>query len=175
MTEQENRVSELTCIRDVIIEGVGTTMCGAPLHLSYCPFNVDGCNLLSEIQREARELPEPEVVRDDYSREELIDICDQAVVLQSHWYNRDSALSQRKVGEAWALLRAGCDFRVHSAKLDPRSSDSPATDADTIWVTITYKGFNYFEMGEEDGGFDTELLYLPTMKRLNANNNRDWY
>jgi len=55
------------------------------------------------------------------TREELIALCEAALVPESEWRNRDSAGAQRQIGEAWALLRAGCPYRI-----------LPGTDDDTI-------------------------------------------
>ena len=46
------------------------------------------------------------------TREELIAICEKATVPQSKWWDRDSAGAIQQMGMAWALLKAGCEFRV---------------------------------------------------------------
>lgn len=50
--------------------------------------------------------------RTDYSREELIALCEQAVVPQDKWCNRDSAGCQEQVGHLWAMLKAGCAYQI---------------------------------------------------------------
>lgn len=99
-----------------------------------------------------------------YTREELIAICEAAIVPMEHWSNRDSSSAQEQVGQAWALLRAGAPFTL-------RTHD-PATDERTIWVDIERKGFCYFEV---DGPLEMDLFYLPTRARLEDRSGRDWY
>ena len=95
----------------------------------------------------------------------LIAICEDALVPQKVWHNRDSESSQRQVGECWALLNAGCDFYVHEA------GDDPAASTQTTWVTVVSEGFQYFEIGD----LSTHLFYLPTRKRLDKTAGKDWY
>ena len=104
----------------------------------------------------------------DPTREELIALCERATEEpQSHWYDRDSASARMQVGQAWALLRAGCDFRV-----EHEPDDAPTiSDANTWWVEITYEGFDYHEIGERS----TDTFYIPTAKRLNERADGDWY
>lgn len=102
-----------------------------------------------------------------YTREDLIAICERAVVPVNRWSNRDSARSQEKIGTAWALLKAGCDWH---------ESVSPASDEDTIWIEIEYPGFSAFEEGRDEREYwEEELFYLPTEKRLDRWSGKDWY
>lgn len=94
-------------------------------------------------------------------RDELLSICEAAFVPQEHWSNRDSASAQRQLGEAYALLKAGCEYWI-----------GRDTDARTIWVTIEYEGFAHKDY---DGGLDTDHFYLPTRQRLADANGTDWY
>jgi hypothetical protein len=109
----------------------------------------------------------PAPVKIDYTREELIAICADAVVPHDRWCNRDSASAQYKVGLGWVLLSAGCDFQILQ---NPGGCN---TDAETIWLEIYYRGFNDFEDGE--GPTYDETVYLPTRKRLQDNVGGDWY
>ena len=104
--------------------------------------------------------------RKDYSRDELIAICEQAIAPMNSWHDRDSASAMRQVGDCWALLKADVPFRIQSD-----------TDEDTIWVEhYAIKGFNHFEYGDYDGdNRDTEVSYLPTPKRLAERAGEDWY
>lgn len=104
----------------------------------------------------------PSAAKDAPKREHLIDLCERGVVPENRWYDRDSATAQRQLGEALALLRAGCDFRLSAA---------PASDPDTWWVQIVFKGFGYFDWG---GELDDELFYIPTSERLERRDG-DWY
>ncbi len=102
--------------------------------------------------------------KSDYTRDELIAICERGIVPQEQWLNRDSAGAQRQLGEAWSLLKAGCLFRV-------LTSGSLITNEDTIWVEFTINGFNFFESGQAE----TETAYLPTPARLARSQDEDWY
>jgi len=90
-------------------------------------------------------------------RNYLIDLCNRSFVKQEDWYDRDSSDAQRQVGELLALLKAGCDFE-------------PRVENQTIFITVTFKGFGYFE----DMGMEVETFYLPTEERL-QNRSGDWY
>lgn len=94
-------------------------------------------------------------------RDELISICEAAFVPQEHWSNRDTASAQRQLGEAYALLKAGCEFWI-----------GPASNDQTLWVNIAFEGFAHKDY---DGGLDTDHFYLPTRKRLEEANGTDWY
>jgi len=68
---------------------------------------------------------------------------------------------------AAALLTAGCDFYF---------TKDPRTDENTIWIEIIFPGFNAFECGRSDEEYyDTELFYIPTLKRLRESDGGDWY
>lgn len=98
------------------------------------------------------------------TREMLLELCERALsVPQSSWSNRDSSAATRQLGEAYALLRAGCEFDVRR-------------DGRTYWVRITYHGFDYFEGSYDGPGFpDDERFYVPTAERLDESAGRDWY
>lgn len=98
------------------------------------------------------------------TREELIALCEAAVVPQEHWYNRDSSAAQRQVGEALVLLRAGCDFAL--------ATDPPQTQF-AWWVEITHRGFMDFELGRPATARD--LFYIPTRASLDQAAGKDWY
>ncbi len=101
------------------------------------------------------------------NREELIQLCEDGIVPEEHWHDRDSEGAQRQLGEAWALLKAGCEFEVLSDR----------SDEDTWWVTIRSKGFQYFELGEDAGKLE-DTRYIPTRARLDKATEvvrRDWY
>lgn len=94
------------------------------------------------------------------NREELIAQIDKATVPETLWHDRDSAGAQRQLGEARALLLAECEFAIEDDGGE-----------DYIHANITYKGFNYFEVGE----METDWLYVPTDKRLAERVGEDWY
>lgn len=57
------------------------------------------------------------------TREDLLALCERAFVPHDRWRNRDSSSAQRQLGEAYALLKAGCDFYV-----------SGKSDTGTLWA-----------------------------------------
>lgn len=107
--------------------------------------------------------------------EYLINLCKDGVVSEKDWTNRDSAGAQRQLGEALSLLKAGCEWEVAS---------SPKSDNRTLWIEITYKGFNAFEgcfdcypEGHHDNKYhyETDTFYIPTRARLQKAAGKDWY
>ena len=104
-----------------------------------------------------------------YARDDLIAICEQASVPQDKWLDRDSAGAQRQVGECFALLKAGCEFTV-SDRAGATSSPNPGT----LWVRITYKGFDYFD-DFEYSEVSEDIFYLPTPDRIESAAGGDWY
>ena len=102
-------------------------------------------------------------LKKDYTREELIALCERAIVAEDLWSNRDSATAQQKIGRCWALLKAGCEFVI----TDPKDRFG------SINLDITYTGFNCFELGE--GYEDEDSFYIPTAEKLDAVNGKDWY
>lgn len=100
-------------------------------------------------------------------RAELIECCEYGFVEEDAWWDRDSASAQRQLGEAYALLRAGCDYKI---------AKDPPSGGDTWWVEITFKGFGYFDSGDGPEDRETETFYLPTMKRIRERGEgKDWY
>lgn len=108
-----------------------------------------------------------------YTREELIKICEQAFVPQNKWHNRDSSSAQIHLGECYALLKAGCHFEMNQ--------DGPKPDDQTIWIQFFVKDFLWFEgsqeteFGNKSNSQEDYLYYLPTQKRLDKANGQDWY
>ena len=107
----------------------------------------------------------------EYTREQLIEICEAAIVPQSDWWNRDSPSAQEGVAIIWGKLKAGCDFRV--TPRNPQDKGGCFTDDETIWITVYWKNFAYFE-GDAHGR-DEYHGYLPTPKKLEQNDGNDWY
>ncbi|MFL0172458.1 hypothetical protein [Mycobacterium sp. SMC-13] len=101
------------------------------------------------------------------TREELLGICRDGFVPQEKWNDRDSARAQMQLGQAYALLSAGCDYSVRPER-------------ETLWVRIEYRGFDWFEGGYDydeprDAYLDHNEFYLPTRERLTQNAGSDWY
>ena len=108
----------------------------------------------------------------DYTREELIAICEQAVVPVDKWGNRDSPSSHEKLGLCMVMLKAGCEFWIHTSP--PARSDNRCLTSDrTIWLGIDWPSFSTFEYG--GGDMNSETFYLPTPERLKEREGRDWY
>lgn len=108
----------------------------------------------------------------EYTREDLLKICEQAFVPQELWRDRDSAESQMLLGKAYALLKAGCYFEV------TYKGSSCVTDERTIWVQFWVHDFMYFEGSDDNpnGNADYDYhFYLPTQKRLDEAKGGDWY
>lgn len=95
-----------------------------------------------------------------YTREDLIDICDKAVVPYNSWCNRDTPSAQAQTATARAYLLAGCDFKIST-------DGNLTTDENTVWVYIKHYEF-------EDTA-DWHSYYLPTEKSLKESEGRDWY
>ena len=106
----------------------------------------------------------------EYSREQLVSICERGVVPQSRWTNRDTAETQKQLGQAWVWLKAGCKFKVRTKTEFP--TDSCVTDDETIWIDVWAEGFAFHDY---EGELDEKMFYLPTEKRLKDNEGRDWY
>lgn len=103
-------------------------------------------------------------------RDELIALCEAAIVPMDRWHDRDSAHSHEGIGRAWALLKAGAPFKVRA---EPEyDGDRCITDDDTVWVDIEWHGFQWFEIGDE---LDHDTFYIPTRARLERTAGRDWY
>ena len=114
----------------------------------------------------------------ELSREDLIQLCDLAIVPEQRWLNRDSAIAQTQIGQCRQLLLAGCQYTLLTAEHDRYCQ----TSEDTIWIEIAYKGFSAFENvsnwdteEERFSYYDKETFYIPTMKRLMERFGRDWY
>ena len=130
-------------------------------------------------------------MKTDYTREELIDLCRDAVVHHTGWGNRDSYSSQVNIQEAYRALTAGWDFEI-----------DPDTDDRTVWVLLTpVSGIDTVRDGEWlsissldeyfqdcDPEYETEMFdcyrryldgpftaYIPTRERLDQSAGGDWY
>lgn len=135
---------------------------------------VHGLETMARLNKEeveksnATDCSKPDLIDGDYSRENLIRICEAAVVSVNEWRNRDSPSSQEKVGLCWAMLRAGCDFKVTT-----EGSGGCVTNDKTIWLEMDWPSFNTFEYGHGEYHRE-ETFYLPTPERLRVSSG-DWY
>jgi hypothetical protein len=97
---------------------------------------------------------------EEYPRQILLNICQQAIVPAVDWRNRDTPNSQLKVGYAWAMLQLGCRYRV----LRDIEDGQTITDDRTIWLEIV-----------NPVSHESSLFYLPTPQSLENLGGRDWY
>lgn len=100
-----------------------------------------------------------------YNREDLIFICQKAIVPVEDWWNRDSPEAQIQIGKCWALLKAGCPFVI-------LTEGGLSSYDNTIWVEIEHPDFSTFVTGSRPVN---ETFYLPTPKRLKERKGQDWY
>ncbi|MBD2503916.1 hypothetical protein [Anabaena azotica] len=92
------------------------------------------------------------------TREELIALCQRAIVKESNWRNRDSFLSQENIGRCWALLQADCQYEI-------------VENSRTWDLEFEVRGFQYFEIGE----IEIVSGYIPKQELLDAKSGNDWY
>jgi len=107
-----------------------------------------------------------------FTREELIDICEKAIVKHDEWHDRYSSAAQGQVGRLWAYLKAGCRFTICLGA----DVSGCQTDENTIWLDVYFSGFAATEAG--DGELGVEGFYLPQPGRLadvKKNGGGDWY
>lgn len=122
------------------------------------------------------------------SREELIELCRDAVVPFLKWNNRDSYLSQVNLTSIYAGLKAGLKYSIK-------------IEGGTIWITfkkptkkqradLSNHNLNIDSLddyrqhfGDESEMFDGNGIdwdsylgsYMPTRKRLDECQGEDWY
>lgn len=109
---------------------------------------------------------------EEHDRIMLIGLCRRGLVPQSKWSNRDSASSQIKIAKAGALLAAGCEFEIRRTAKYER--DGCVSDDRMWWVDITWRGFDAFEYGMDEGA-SLDTFYIPTQARLDEVAGADWY
>jgi hypothetical protein len=105
----------------------------------------------------------------NYSRQQLVALCQKAFVKQKDWEDRDSASAQIQLAQAYWLLKGGCKFRIRDNKEKDKEF---ITDNVTIWLDIYWRGFKNFETG---GDLEERTFYIPTLKRLKIYPKGDWY
>ncbi|MBA2678645.1 MAG: hypothetical protein H0U76_09680 [Ktedonobacteraceae bacterium] len=116
------------------------------------------------------------MIKIDYTREELIVLCELAIIPEESWRHIDTSSGQKKIGNCWALLKAGCQFSVLT-KDNKRKKGTvfSVTNERTIWVEIEMKGVVPFKQGPYANSIpQIELFYIPTLERLEAANGEDW-
>jgi len=134
------------------------------------------------------------------TREELIQLCKDAVVHHTKWENRDSYLAQKGIQSIYKALTAGLDFRIVTKEMDPEYHSDETTLIIEFLKPIDFEKLengldlpissreDYFkdcdpdfesEMFDGDGiDFDSNWTgrYMPsraTVERIGIGN--DWY
>lgn len=130
-----------------------------------------------------------------YSREDLIQICRDAVVPYTKWNDRDSYSAQRNIQSIYEGLSVGLEYTI---SIDGNSIDiyfKPPTDAQLNDMVNNYLEIDsrdsyidwYIQENGEDSnpemfdgyGIDwrSDYLgsYMPTRERLDNANGYDWY
>lgn len=136
----------------------------------------------------------------NYTREQLIDICEKAVVHHTKWDNRDSYSAQLGVQSLYKGLTAGLDFRVVTKDISP---DYHSNDNVIIVEFLQPIDLDKLQNGKEleissredyfkdcDPEYDTEMFdgegidfrseytqtYMPTLDSIEkAGIGNDWY
>jgi hypothetical protein len=126
---------------------------------------------------------------ENFDREELISICENAVVSFQDWNDRDSYSAQVQLSDIYHMLKCGFKYQTQ-------------IDNETIWINFidiseedkkNYRTKNYSlnidsrEDYLEEYGYDSEMFdafgislehpqgYIPTREKLNKMNGKDWY
>ena len=103
-----------------------------------------------------------EIIAKSFTREVLLQLCNDAIVQESSWSDPDTTNSQLGVGACWALLKAGCEYK---------------TNLDDYYIHIHFKAKDsiWFERSEPVYNDNKYKFYLPTRERLNEAEGKDWY
>lgn len=133
-------------------------------------------------------------------REELIKLCEDAVIHHTKWWNRDSYSAQKSIKSIYEGLTAGLDFRVVTKEIDPTYHSDDRT---LIIEFIQPIDLSKLSMGKQleissrldyfkdcDPEMKSEMFegngidflsrytqsYMPTRHRLNeVGHGNDWY
>lgn len=106
------------------------------------------------------------MVKTDYTREEMIALCDKAIFDVADWSNRDHPEAMVQVGKCWALLKSGCQFKIIT---EDENNIGLVTMEHIVWLEITFPVFNDFEYGTTKTPEYSETFYIPTQA-----NNQWW-
>jgi len=133
-------------------------------------------------------------------REELISICEDAVINHTKWENRDSYSAQLSIQSIYEGLTAGLDFRVVTKEIDKDYHSDKRTLIIEFLQPIDFdklENAKYLEISSRedyfrdcDPEYDSEMFdgvgidfkssytqtYMPTRERLNeVGSGNDWY
>jgi len=110
-----------------------------------------------------------------YTRDELIDICERAIIPQKLWEQAQTEKVQKDIGRCWQLLKCRCDYQIIGILTEGLigihffvHSQEWFEHGDNPEDTSEYTGFS-FDSDKNDLGF-----HLPTPDRLEKFIGKDW-
>ena len=126
------------------------------------------------------------------TREELLKICEDAVVKCELWHDRDSCVTQYRLNTIYSFLKVGAEFTTEVDKNQTIWVTVKTTDEiiklfekelglpiDTIddYRTIVDPEYSteMFSKDSPDDYDDEYRTYLPTREKLTAVEGKDWY
>lgn len=97
------------------------------------------------------------------SREELIALCERAIIPVTDWRNRDTPAALEQLGICWAYLKSGCEYKADYGMF-------------FVILNIFRPTFNTIERQEPLGGPELEeaSFYIPTQRQLDRKKGGDW-
>jgi hypothetical protein len=107
-------------------------------------------------------------MKTEFTREELVELLNNAIVPVEKWRDRDTSAAQRQLGECYALVKAGCGFNVYRG-----NGHVHTRSVHTLEIVVSFPGFDSFEYGA--GNNDIKTYYAPSPERLETSKGRDWY
>ena len=122
--------------------------------------------------------------------EDLIKICEDAVVPYNKWHDRDSYSAQMNIQDIYKRLKAGIEYTIsndHSFNSIQIDFKKP-TETQVEEMKNHYLNIDSLEDYRKEYGYDDEMFnaypddvhsyssgYLPTREKLNEVNGDDWY
>jgi len=125
------------------------------------------------------------------SREQLIELCEKAVVPCDKWHDRDSYCAQREIASIYSGLKAGIDY---NATLDESGNTihidfTSPTEEQRKLIGNYNLPIDSLEQYREKFGYDNEMFngngidwssnslfsYMPSPKGLADSEGGDWY
>jgi hypothetical protein len=82
------------------------------------------------------------MVKTDYTREELINLCPKSIDTVEKWNLDYSTTINERIGECWAMLMAGCPFRIvlesdYSKEYIAENGEMFVTNENMVAIKIT--------------------------------------
>lgn len=109
----------------------------------------------------------PDPVKPENVRDKLIARCEESLVAMEVWRSRNSSSAMRNVGALWALLKAGCPFKL----INPRGyhGEEPGQ---VFFIRVYFRGNDLYET--RGRVVDSELYYLPSKEKIQHMPENDW-